>query len=87
VLSVGEQKNYDNIKMLHGMYVTKKTQPSNSGIILVSSSLRMGSKGYSETSHLSIPTPCHDPKALQHKDENRWSFVLSSMCTRIIKLN
>ena len=62
-------------------------EPSNSGIIHVSSTLWMGLNGYPKTSHLSFLTPCRDPKVLEHKDEKLWSFIFSSMWSGIIKFN
>jgi hypothetical protein len=44
------------------------THPSNCGTIIISSSLKMGSKGYPETSHLFYDIrPCHQAKVLEHK--------------------
>jgi len=63
--SLYEGKRPNHVQSPH--YINN--EPSNSDIIHVSSSLWMGSKGYPETSHISFPTSCHDPRALEHKDE------------------
>ena len=58
------------------------THPSNSGIIIISSSLSLSSKGYPETSHLSYDIrPCHKVKVLEHlsnRYQKPWITLLIS---------